>query len=366
MAFENAVGLIPQAAKSFYQDPFMIGANAFVPLNRQLQYNKNLMGVWADADTYNSKVNATNAINNFKTTESNINARKIRGIDEAVAAQFGYAMNQDGTFRPMEESSRLAYQTVSNPYARAMLFDTAQKGALNTAAREAWLNPENSLNEQQGYGLLPRGVTINPTGDGKFQVSDGTRVLGNYTQAEMSMILSGVGNTNKVGATQTSFGDFVDRAGVKFDYDKRLAELKHGWDIEIANANAQGKAASALAANNVKALEGFQKFVTDNGLLSAAVTGDQQAIQQLQGFAAYTEQAYGLEPGSITRIFLGQDQGPSIDVDVSKVGANFQHKPQAQQPVAQVPQQPNVYTPTPWQPGTQQPTYWSPSWGGVK
>lgn len=334
MSFENAVNYIPGTAKHFQQNPFLIGSNAFVPLNRQLSYNKNLSGVWADSDTYKQKVNATNAINNFKALESNINANKLLGLDEAMAAQFGHAMNQDGTFRPIEESSAMAYETVNNPYAKAALFDAAQKGALNTASREAWLNPENSINAQQGYGLLPRGVSITPTGDGRFQVSDGNQVFGTYTQPEMSMILSGVGNTNKVGAAQTLFGDFQNRAEVKYDYDTKLAQLKHAWNIDIANANAQGKAASAIAANNVKAIEGFQKFVTDNGLLSAAVSGDQQALNQLQNYAAYTEQAYGLEPGSITKVFLGQDNGPLIDVDVSKVGANFNKQRQP----AQIPQ----------------------------
>ena len=346
--FENAVGYIPQTAKQFQQDPFMVGANAFVPLNRGLSYQKNLLGLWADADTQQSKINATNAINNFKTAESDINTRKIRGIDEAIAAQMGYALNPDGTFKPLEDASQMAASSVFNPYARAYLIDAGRKGAADSATREAWLDPESSIHKQQGFGILPRGVTINPTGDGRFQVSDGTRVLGTYTQAEMSMILSGVGNTNKVGATQLSFGDFENKAAVKFDYDKQLANLKHGWDLEIAQAQAQGKAASAQATNNVKALEGFQKFVTDQGLLSAAVSGDPQAIQQLQGYAAYTEQAYGLAPGTITSIFLGTDSGPSITTDVAKVGEAFKPAVPAQPAPAPTPAQPSA----PINPGT--------------
>lgn len=325
MSFDNAVGLIPQTSRHFAQDPFMVGANAFVPLNRQLSYDKNLMGIWADADTYWSKVNAANSINNYKVLENNINSRKAMGLDEAVAAQFSAATNPDGTFRPVEEAAGDAYKISSNPYARAALFDIAQKGAQNTASREAWLNPENSIHAQQGYGILPRGVQVRQMNDGRFQVSDGTKVFGVFTQPEMSMILSGVGNANKVGAVQTSFGDFEKRAETRHNYDVKLAELKHDWDMSIANASAQGKAASALAENSVKAIEGFQKFVTDNGLLAEAVSGNPQALQQLKGYASYTENTYGLPSGTISRIFFSEDKGPVVNVDVGKVGAAFNH-----------------------------------------
>lgn len=327
--FDNAVSYIPQAAKAFQQDPFTVGANAYVPLNRGLQYQKNLLGLWSDADTQQSKINATNSINNYKILENDINSRKLSGLDSAISAQMAYSLNQDGTFRPIEESSQMAASTVSNPYARAYLVDSGRKGAADTATREAWLNPAASINNQQGFGIIPRGVTINQTADGLFQVSDGTQVLGTYTQPEMSMILSGVGNANKVGATRLSFNDFSNRAAAKFDYDKQLADLKHNWDLEVAQAQSQGRAISSQAANSIKALEGFQKFVTDQGLLSAAVSGDTQAIQQLQGYAAYTEQAYGLPAGTITSIFMGNDPGPTINTNVSQVGAAFM--PGAQQ-----------------------------------
>lgn len=331
--FENAVGYIPQTSKQFYQDPFTVGANAFVPLNRGLSYQKNLLGLWADADTQQSKVAATNAINNFKVAENEIGTRRLRGIDEAIAAQMGLVLNQDGTFKPIEDASQQASFNVNNPYARAFLYDAALKGSANTAAREAWLNPVNSLNSQQGYGTLPRGITVNEMGDGKFQVSNGAGdVYGTFTREELSSILSGVGGANKVGATQLSFNDFTNRAGVKYDYDVKLSNLKHQWDLEVAQAQSQGKAVSAELQNRQKAIEALNKFAVDGGLLAAATSGDETAIRQLQGYTAYTESAFGLQPGSLTSVLFAPDPGNKVDVDVNKVGEAF--KTQAiQQPL---------------------------------
>lgn len=330
--FQDAVGNISRGAQTFNKDPFLVGANAFVPLNSQLQYEKNLMGVWADADTQQGKINATNALNNFKAVEAGINTRKIAGADEAVRNQTLYMRNPDGTFRPIEEASLDAFGVTSNPYGRASLYQTAQQGALNTASREAFLNPENSVNSQQGYGVLQRGIEATDLGNGMFRVSNGTQVLGTFTRPELAMILSGTANTNKVGATQMSAGLFDHQAETRFNYDMKLNEQKNKWNAEIAQAGAEGKAAAAQTNAKVKALEGFQKFVTDNGLIAAASSGDQQALRQLVSFAAYTEQTYGLEPGTISSAFIAEPQGDTIQNNAEKVGAAFNQATQSTQP----------------------------------
>ena len=353
--FQDAVGNISRGAQTFKQDPFLVGANAFVPLNSQLQYEKNLMGVWADADTQQGKIAATNALNHYKATEADIGRRKLLGGDEAIRTQTLYMQNADGTFKPIEEAALSAFNVTTDPYARANLYQTAQQGALNTAAREAFMNPENSLDSQQVYGVMQRGYAVEPTTDGRYRVTDGVRTLGTYTPAQLSMILSGVGNASKVGANQLSREDFDHKAATQFDYNTKLNEQKHQWNMEVAKAGAEGKAVSAQVNAKIKALESFQKFATDNGLIQAASSGDEQSLRQLASLGAYTEQAYGLEPGSITSAFIADAPEATIKDNAEKVGAAFNTNRPTVTPTVTAPVQTAPAGNT---------LYWSPSIGG--
>lgn len=353
--FQDAVGNISRGAQAFKQDPFLVGANAFVPLNSQLQYEKNLMGVWADADTQQGKIAATNALNHYKATDAEIGRRKLLGSDEAVRAQTLYMQNADGTFRPVEEAALSAFNVTADPYARANLYQTAQQGALNTAAREAFMNPEHSLDSQQVYGVMQRGYAVEPTADGRYRVTDGVRTFGTYSPAELGMILSGTGNASKVGAHLVGREDFDQKAATQFDYNTKLNEQKHQWNMEVAKAGAEGKAVSAQVNAKVKALESFQKFATDNGLIQAASSGDEQALRQLASLGAYTEQAYGLQPGSITSAFVADAPEATIKDNTEKVGAAFNTSRPTVAPVTPAPVVPVPVGNT---------MYWSPSIGG--
>lgn len=353
--FQDAVGNISRGAQAFKQDPFLVGSNAFVPLNGQLQYEKNLLGVWADADTQNGKVAATNALNHYKATEAEIGRHKLLGDDEAVRAQTLYMQNADGTFRPVEEAALSAFNVTADPYARANLYQTAQQGALNTAAREAFMNPEHSLDSQQVYGVMQRGYAVEPTTDGRYKVTDGVRTFGTYSPVELGMILSGTGNVGKVGANLVGREDFDQKAATQFDYNTKLNEQKYQWNMKVAEAVAEGKAASARVNAKAKALESFQKFATDNGLIQAAAAGDEQALRQLISLGAYTEQTYGLAPKEITSAFIADAPEAIIKDNTEKVGAAFNTNKPAVTPVIPTPVRPAPVGNT---------MYWSPSIGG--
>ena len=93
--------------------------------------------------------------------------------------------------------------------------------------------------------------------------------------------------------------------------------------MEVAKAGAEGKAVAAQVNAKIKALESFQKFATDNGLIQAAAAGDEQALRQLISLGAYTEQAYGLAPKDITSAFVADAPEATIKDNTEKVGAAF-------------------------------------------
>nr|DAE98514.1 MAG TPA: hypothetical protein [Bacteriophage sp.] len=327
--FTDAVGNISRGAQIFNKDPFLVGANAFVPLNSQLQYEKNLMGVWADADTQQGKINATNALNAFKTTEANIGQQKLLGSDEAIRNQSLFLQNPDGTFRLIEDASADALKNSANPYARAALYQAGQQGARTTAQTEAYLNPEANVDNQQRFGTVNRGISVEPTGDGNYRVTNGVQTLGVFSPGELGLVLSG--QQTRVGAAQVARDDFDHRAATQFDYNTKLNDQKNRWNAEIARAGAEGKAAAAQINANVKGLESFQKFVTDNGLIQAAASGDENATRQLVSFAQYTEQVYGMAPGTLTSAFLAEAPDATIKDNTSAVGAAFKTGGQPQQ-----------------------------------
>lgn len=328
--FVDAVGNISRGAHTFNKDPFSVAANAFVPLNNQLQYDKNLLGVWADADTQQGKINAANALNAYKTTEANIGQQKLYGADEAIRNQGIYLQNPDGTFRLIEDASADALRNTDNPYARAALYQAGQQGAKLTAQTEAYLNPTASVDNQQRFGTVNRGITVEPSGDGNFRVTNGTQTLGIFSPGELGLVLSG--QQNKVGASQVARDDFDHRAATQFDYNTKLNDQKNKWNAEIAKAGAEGKAITAQTNAHIKGIENFQKFVTDNGLIQAAATGDANAARQLASFAQYTEQMYGMAPGSLTSVFLAEAPSPTIKDNTAEVGAAFKPQQPQQQP----------------------------------
>ena len=78
-------------------------------------------------------------------------------------------------------------------------------------------------------------------------------------------------------------------------------------------------------------------------------------MRQLASLGSYTEQAYGLEPGSITTAFIADAPEATIKDNTEKVGAAFNTNRPAVAPVAPAPVRPAPVGNT---------MYWSPSIGG--